>query len=496
MSNRSQTRADISITEMSAAISGERLQSTSAQTWLPFHLVEPAVFAADFVLIVGISLLTGLGYHRIFLNLVPDIEPYVAIGILTFSNFAAILAARGDYRFRNLVNFKRQAIDITIIWIGIFLFLLAVGFSLKIEGNYSRGATLGYFVFGLSSLIAWRGILAHLLTKALTNGAFAEHKIVVIGERSRLASSRDLRELRRYGYKPVSIFEITEDESKASGMPQTLQKTLHAAIEIARQGAVEEIILIIGWEHSRCIESILNILSILPVPVHLLPDDNVARYLNRRMFHVGATWTAELKRAPLSKREQALKRSIDVLAASTSILLLSPLMLLTALLIKLDSSGPVLFTQLRDGFNGRSFRIFKFRTMAVLEDGACVRQASRNDPRFTRLGRWLRRSNIDELPQLFNVLRGEMSLVGPRPHAAVHNSEYGQRIAAYAFRYHVKPGISGWAQVNGYRGETRTLDLMEKRVELDLWYINNWSILLDVKILLRTLVLGLQASAY
>jgi Undecaprenyl-phosphate glucose phosphotransferase len=496
MSNHSRTRADISITEVSRAISGDQPQSTGGQIWLPFHLVEPAVFAADFVFIVGISLSTGFGYHRIFLNLVPDIGPYVSIGILTFSNFAAILAARGDYRFRNLVNFRRQAIDITIIWTGILLFLLGVAFSLKIEGNYSRGATLGFFVLGLSTLIAWRGILARLLTRALTNGAFAEHKIVVIGERSRLASSRDLRELRRYGYKPVSIFEITEDESQASGMPQTLQKTLRAAIEIARRGAIEEIILIIGWEHSRCIESILNVLSILPVPVHLLPDENVARYLNRRMLHVGATWTAELKRSPLSKWEQALKRGIDVVGASVGILLLSPLMLITALLIKLDSSGPILFTQLRDGFNGRSFRIFKFRTMTVLEDGAYVQQASRDDPRFTRLGRWLRRSNIDELPQLLNVLRGEMSLVGPRPHATVHNDEYGQSIAAYAFRYHVKPGITGWAQVNGYRGETKTVDLMAKRVELDLWYINNWNVWMDVRILLRTLALGLQASAY
>jgi lipopolysaccharide/colanic/teichoic acid biosynthesis glycosyltransferase len=135
--------------------------------------------------------------------------------------------------------------------------------------------------------------------------------------------------------------------------------------------------------------------------------------------------------------------------------------------------------------------------MRVLEDGPLVRQATRNDPRVTRVGRWLRRTNIDELPQLFNVLRGEMSLVGPRPHAAAHNSEYEELIATYALRYHVKPGITGWAQLNGFRGETQTLDLMVKRVEFDLWYINNWSFWLDVRILLKTLVLGIQQdSAY
>jgi undecaprenyl-phosphate galactose phosphotransferase/putative colanic acid biosynthesis UDP-glucose lipid carrier transferase len=215
------------------------------------------------------------------------------------------------------------------------------------------------------------------------------------------------------------------------------------------------------------------------------------------MLEVGTAWTAELKRAPLSVAEQALKRAFDVLAASLGIILLSPLLLTSVLLIKLDSKGPVLFTQTRNGFNGRSFRIFKFRTMRVLEDGPKIRQATRNDPRVTDVGRWLRRTSIDELPQLFNVLGGSMSLVGPRPHAVAHNTEYERIVANYAFRYHVKPGISGWAQVNGFRGETSTVNLMEKRVEADLWYVSNWSFWLDLRILWKTLTVATwQASAY
>jgi undecaprenyl-phosphate galactose phosphotransferase/putative colanic acid biosynthesis UDP-glucose lipid carrier transferase len=169
-------------------------------------------------------------------------------------------------------------------------------------------------------------------------------------------------------------------------------------------------------------------------------------------------------------------------------------MLVTALFIKLDSRGPVFFQQKRNGFNDQAFNIFKFRTMHVLEDGAVVQQAIRNDPRVTRLGRWLRRSSIDELPQLFNVIRGEMSLVGPRPHAASHNSEYEKLIANYAFRHHVKPGLTGWAQINGWRGETRTIEQMERRVEHDLWYINNWSPLLDLRIILQTIVVALRQN--
>jgi undecaprenyl-phosphate galactose phosphotransferase/putative colanic acid biosynthesis UDP-glucose lipid carrier transferase len=419
------------------------------------------------------------------------------MGVLVFANFSAISAAREGYRTKNLVNFRRQARENSVIWTGVFLTLLGIAFSLKVTESFSRGATLTFFAVGLSGIVAWRGWLARVLAEALEAGAFAERKIILIGERGRLAVSRNLLELRRCGYKPVSTFEIKENEIAAGGMPSTLRETLDAVIEAARGESVETIFLVIGWEHSRCIEGVLSVLSVLPVPIHLLPDENVARYLARRTVQVGATWSAELKRAPLSKPEQALKRSLDVLAAGSSLLLLAPLMLATALLVKLDSRGPVLFTQTRNGFNGRSFRIFKFRTMRVLEDGPLVRQATRNDPRVTRVGRWLRRTNIDELPQLFNVLRGEMSLVGPRPHAAAHNSEYEELIATYALRYHVKPGITGWAQLNGFRGETQTLDLMVKRVEFDLWYINNWSFWLDVRILLKTLVLGIQQdSAY
>ena len=209
------------------------------------------------------------------------------------------------------------------------------------------------------------------------------------------------------------------------------------------------------------------------------------------------SWAVELQRAPLSDIERGLKRLVDLIFASIALLLFAPLLFLVSLLIKLDSRGPILFIQTRNGFSGRPFRIFKFRSMTVTEDGPVIRQATRNDKRVTRIGRLLRMTSIDELPQLFNVLLGDMSLVGPRPHAFAHDTEFERLIASYAFRHHVKPGITGWAQVNGLRGETPTVDLMERRVELDLWYINNWSLWFDVKILVKTLfVLGRQPLAY
>ena len=231
--------------------------------------------------------------------------------------------------------------------------------------------------------------------------------------------------------------------------------------------------------------------------VHLVPDESAARFLKNPTHNIGATWTAVLKRAPLSYAEQIAKRYFDLGLAIAGLSLFTPLMLLTALLIKLDSRGPVFFFQKRNGFNGQIFNIIKFRTMHVLEDGLTIQQATRNDSRVTRLGRWLRRTSIDELPQLLNVVRGNMSLVGPRPHATAHDSEYEKLIANYAFRHHVKPGLTGWAQVNGYRGETRELEQMQRRIDYDIWYINNWTPFLDLKILLKTVLVALrQNSAY
>jgi len=160
--------------------------------------------------------------------------------------------------------------------------------------------------------------------------------------------------------------------------------------------------------------------------------------------------------------------------------------LLTAIAIKMDSPGPALFRQCRRGFNGRPFQIFKFRTMSVQEDGDRIVAAQRNDSRVTRVGNWLRRTSIDELPQLLNVLQGSMSIVGPRPHALAHDTEFEELLDNYAYRQHVKPGVTGWAQVHGYRGEMRTIEDIEQRIKYDLWYIDNWSLKNDFKIILMT----------
>jgi putative colanic acid biosynthesis UDP-glucose lipid carrier transferase len=183
-----------------------------------------------------------------------------------------------------------------------------------------------------------------------------------------------------------------------------------------------------------------------------------------------------------------MKRGMDKLLAAAALFALSPFMTVIAAAIRFESSGPAMFTQTRIGFNGRPFKIYKFRTMYTCDDGPIVVQAQRNDKRVTHLGGLLRKLSIDEIPQLFNVLHGDMSLVGPRPHALAHDNEYNHLIATYAIRHKMRPGITGWAQVNGYRGETPELGMMEQRIKSDLWYIEYWSLWLDIRILLLTVV--------
>jgi Undecaprenyl-phosphate glucose phosphotransferase len=249
---------------------------------------------------------------------------------------------------------------------------------------------------------------------------------------------------------------------------------------------IDEIYIAADWRHWSGIKTLLVVLRGVPLPVHLWPDKTVSKILNYSAIGAGGKPIIELQRGPLSIGERHLKRSLDLILSTLALFLLSHLLLLVAIGIRLESPGPIFFQQKRRGFNGRTFSIVKFRTMHVLEDGQVVAQATENDVRVTRIGRFLRRSSIDELPQLFNVLRGEMSLVGPRPHAVAHDDYYAQLIRRYAYRQHTKPGITGWAQVNGLRGETSTIDRMEQRVEHDLWYIANWSIWLDLWILVRT----------
>ena len=473
--------------------------SLAPESWrIPFWSVEPLVCALDCFIIVGSSILSGFAYHRWMLAGSGDLETSLAVGLLVAVNFTTILVSRGSYKPLNLISLQGRIKETTTVWLIVFSLLLAVVFSLKVGANLSRGATATFTIVGLTLLISWRAVLSSYLAKALARGSFAERRVVLIGEPDEIDTSEGLRRLRRCGYRPIESFPVLETDLEADkDMSPRLRSVLDQVIRTAQSGTVEEILLAIRWDQRHLVDSIVTALRVVPIPIRLAPDRTIAGLLHKPRTEIGSTWVVDLHRGPLTWSECAIKRAFDITFSSLALVMLAPTMLIGAIMIKLDSRGPVFFSQVRNGFNNKEFSIFKFRTMTVMEQGTEVKQVVRNDRRVTRIGRWLRRSSIDELPQFLNVLRGEMSLVGPRPHATTHNNEYEKVIWKYAFRHHVKPGITGWAQIHGLRGETATVDLMEKRVELDLWYINNWSLWLDIKILMKTFsaVIG-QKEAY
>jgi len=466
-------------------------------TWMRPVVVERAMAVVDAVLVVVSGIGCAVGYHIATASTLGKTDVYAAASVLVAINFVLLTIVQHGYRLKNITNLPRTFRMTLTTWTGLFGALLAIAFTMKVSDEFSRGTTISFYLVGLTALLAWKTAAARWTAHGLHSGAFANGRALLIAELGLATSSNAVDELGQHGYRLMRVMEIPPRELGSPLLLSSQAARFEELIAFAREERIEHVFLLINWSRQHAIESILDVLKILPVPVHLVPDPNTARFLRYPLQDTGNTLTAELRRAPLSWKERAVKRTLDLVGASLALFVFAPVMLVTALLIKLSSKGPVFFRQTRHGFGGRAFKIFKFRTMRVLEDGPTIVQAQKNDPRVTPIGKWLRKTSIDELPQLFNVLKGDMSLVGPRPHAAAHNTEYEQIIGNYAFRHHVKPGITGWAQVNGYRGETRTLDLMQKRVEFDLWYINNWTLRLDILILIRTALVGLrQTRAY
>jgi Undecaprenyl-phosphate glucose phosphotransferase len=463
--------------------------------WLPFDSIQQLAIVGDLLLILLSSILSGVGYQWIFLHTTGEVNTYFGVGIIVFANFCAFTATQKNYQPTNLIVLGKQLRNVTLNWLVIFALLTMVAFILKITTNFSRGSTLSFFIAGWACLIGFRILLARALQRALRNGSFSQQRYILISEPGQSSTSLALASLHQCGYRPAQMVEIDQLEMDSFETNRRIVQQLQDFTRANEQ--VSCIFLSLKWTRPWQIKALLQQLRALALPVFLLPDDNVGAFFTGRLDAIGPALSVKLQRSPLTGVERAIKRIFDLASAAILITVLSPLMLMTAALIKLDSSGPVLFKQRRNGFHGAVFYIYKFRTMHVLEDGEHIAQATRDDPRVTRIGRWLRRSSIDELPQLFNVLMGEMSIVGPRPHAVAHNDQYQELVANYAFRHHVKPGITGWAQVNGYRGETRSVESMAKRVEHDQWYIDHWSVWLDLKIIVMTLLFAFrQPLAY
>ncbi len=447
-------------------------------TYASFGLALVAA-ALDFVVVIVATLLAGSLYYRVVLGSVPPLTLHLAWGGATAVSLALVTTLRGNYRVDAHIREPRHLLEIWLNWtiaIGLVAFEM---FLLKSSIHVSRGATLVLYVLGFPMIVLSHYFGRSLFGWASDKGLVRARRILVIGS-DRSASQRVAARLEEAGLGDVRQILFAN-----------LADPYADALRIARHLEPDDIVLSFPLDDTRRVEQLVDVLFVVPAAMHFAPEGSRTGALSSS--RIGSQFGIPLIRAPLEPWERLAKRSIDVVLAGTLLLLLAPYLLLVALAIRIDSSGPALFRQTRYGYNQKTFRIFKFRTMSVAEDGNAFRQARRNDPRVTRIGRLLRRTNIDELPQLLNVLTGTMSIVGPRPHPVALDDSFDKRIDYYSRRHAVKPGITGWAQVHGLRGETDTAEKMRARVEYDLDYLDKWSIGMDFQIILMT---AFSRSAY
>ena len=455
--------------------------------------IEILARVVDLFLIAIASTLGGVVCQHVWFENPATVEACLSAGIINGLLYVWLVSVRGLYRLSVLLA--------PLPYIGRLLAIFAItallvaGSQLFLKGNVAFPASplVAALLPQMILLVIARWVFAKVTRALLSAGSLDGRRVVTIGEPVELLGLSAKFLLRYCGLREV--FRVPTATNRGCRSEEVLAG-LDAALAAARELGAEEFLLALRWGSRELLETIRSRLRECPLPVRLLPDHNIRTLLGQRGLSTDGLLPVTIQEAPLTAFERAVKRTLDVVGSVTAILFLSPLFLLAAIAIKLDSGGPIIFQQRRTGFNAKEFVIFKFRTMTVLEDGAAITQACRGDLRATRVGKFLRRSSIDELPQLLNVLKGEMSLVGPRPHAVAHDREYKVHIADYGFRHHIKPGITGWAQVNGLRGETRSLETMTERVKLDLWYINNWSLGFDIRILARTCFEVLRDRAY
>jgi Undecaprenyl-phosphate glucose phosphotransferase len=448
------------------------------------HVSLAAVaFLFEFTGIVLTAISTGLVYHFTVYGGAGPTETYAAIGILTGLGYGLAFLIRDEYSIESLLQGPRNSGRIVFVWSFVFVGLAAIGFLTKTTHDFSRGWLVLFYVFGVAIVLLLNTALNRILTHLIARGWVHRRKLMLVATDVDLAAMDCEISGDMVGFHIAARVALPH----VAASPEEIDDALRAAVDNARAIGIEDVLISSALSGPDFLERAVNAFSMLPVAIHLSAGGLIGQFKDARVARFGGTAALSLTR-PLRPFEAAAKRWFDVVVSATALLLLSPLLGLIALLIKLDSPGPIFFKQRRRGYNSAEFRIWKFRTMTTLDDGDMVKQATREDERITRIGKLLRRTSLDELPQLINVLKGEMSLVGPRPHAVAHDRIFEKRFADYPRRLNVKPGITGWAQVNGFRGEIKTDEAMRQRIDHDLYYIDNWSIGFDLYILLLTLV--------
>ncbi len=471
--------------------SGSRRKSSGKRFAFHSDVISGLVGLLDILIVVT----SGMLIYRFYLggdtsDLTGYLSATLLAGMLVFLEFYFL----GFYKIENVALSNRIVVRLLPAYIFVFMLMTLFAFSLKISDVFSRVWFFSWFAASGGLIVLSRYYYRILIKRLSAQGKLAR-RVVVLGGGEQ--GKRVIEKLSHSDTPWLQVMGYFDDRVNRCSGPvgdcPYLGNT-DALIRQARNNLFDDIVLALPWTSEKRLRSLLAKLEVLPHNISLAPDLAGISLSGRECMHYGGVPMKLLKERPIDGWRQLGKFLEDKLLASFILLIISPVMLLIAALVKLDSPGPVFFRQRRLGFNNEIIEVLKFRTMYVDRESADAEVlATRNDPRITRVGRFLRRTSLDELPQFINVLRNEMSIVGPRPHALKAKAAgqlYDEVVKDYAKRHRVKPGITGWAQVNGWRGETDTEEKIEKRVQYDIEYIEKWSILFDLKIIVRTIIGG------
>jgi len=459
---------------------------------------SPQIVAGLMVLVDSVAVaLPGLFFYVTYVGWSGDTYGFYTAGLaLQMLMTTALFSLAGLHKFEAITRTGRHSGRIISLSAGIFALLVILAFGLKISDQFSRVWVFASLICTPPSLCLLRASCGGLLRRAARRGALTRNiAIIGVGEQARRLLERIARADEPWN-RVVGVFDDRRGRVATSVYGMPVLGRVDDLMALARRQRVDEVVIALPWNAETRLNQIVHKLRELPVNIRLASDLAGFTYRSNSLNSLSGVPMLDVAQRPNAGWPQLLKFALDKLFAGLLLVVLAPLMVAIAAAIRLESRGPALFRQRRYGFNNRAFTMLKFRTMVDCRDASLV-QACRGDPRVTRVGRFLRRTSLDELPQLFNVLSGSMSLVGPRPHAVAHNKAFAEIIDGYYARHRVRPGITGWAQVNGHRGETDTPGKMRARVAYDIYYIEQWSLLLDLQILLRTAVCGfVHENAY
>jgi Undecaprenyl-phosphate glucose phosphotransferase len=445
----------------------------------------PLIPGAARVLDAGVILLAACFSGLLYPVRDPELAIYVCVPVFLSLACINMFGIAGMYEPEALRSIVDQSRRLFASWTFAFILLVVGVFMLRISSGLSRGWVATWYLAGAAALMVNRTTLYILLQRWSNQGSFVRKVIVIGGPK---LSQRFVAHARRDQRAGIAVVKVISDRDLLEpGAHGKLEEIRH----IITENSVETILIALPLSAEKRITRLARMIGGLPIDIKLLPDVFGLKLVNKRTSYLADIPVLDIANRPIYGWNAIFKLLEDRIIALASLIIFAPLLLAIGLLIRLQSTGPTLFRQKRLGFNNQCFEMLKFRTMYThLTDNDATRLVTRNDPRVTPIGRVLRRTSLDELPQLINVLRGDMSLVGPRPHALHAKAAdrlYHDSVGNYGARHRVKPGITGWAQVNGWRGETDTLEKIQARVEHDLYYIEHWSVAFDIWIMFLTL---------